>query len=94
MIAHSHPDQEKVKMTFECTPDERAYIKMLAAKAHVTLSDLVLSYLSKDFPSKGRRRRNKETLAAIKELDEGGGTEYTSIDDFWDDMGIRPHAKS
>ncbi len=79
---------KKVKMTIECTPDERAYIKMLAAKAHLNLSDLILSYLSKDFPKKF----NKETLAAIKELDEGHGTRCISIDDFWEQMGINPDA--
>jgi len=26
--------QEKVKLTVECTLDERAYIKMLAARSH------------------------------------------------------------
>lgn len=91
MGTHSYAHREKVKMTIECTPDERAYIKMLAAKAHLNLSDLVLSYLSKDFPS---RKPNKETLAAMKKLDEGGGIEYTSMDDFWADMGVKPSAKS
>lgn len=91
MSTHSHARHEKVKMTIECTPDERAYIKMLAAKAHLNLSDLILSYLSKDFPS---RKPNKETLAAMKELDDGGGVEYTSMDDFWADMGVKPRAKS
>lgn len=36
MKQYSH--HEKVKVTIECTPDERAYIKMLAAKAHLNLS--------------------------------------------------------
>jgi hypothetical protein len=89
MGTHSH--QEKVKMTIECTPNERAYIKMLAAKAHLNLSDLILSYLSKDFPS---NKPNKKTLAAMKELDEGKGIEYSSMDDFWADMGVKPSAKS
>lgn len=91
MGAHLHARHEKVKMTIECTLDERAYIKMLAAKAHLNLSDLILSYLRKDFPS---RKPNKKTLAAMKELDKGGGIEYTSMDDFWADMGVKPSAKS
>jgi hypothetical protein len=90
MGAHSHTNQDKVKMTIECTPDERAYIKILAAKAHLNLSELVLSYLRKDFP----RTPNKESLAAIKELDEGGGMVYKSMDDFWEDMGVKPSARS
>jgi len=78
----------KVKMTFECTPDERAYIKMLAAKAHMNLSEFLLSYVRNDFPKKP----NKETLEAMKELDEGRGTRCTSINDFWEQMGINPNA--
>jgi hypothetical protein len=91
MVTRSGTHRGKVKMTIECTPDQRAYIKMLAAKAHLNLSDLVLSYLSKDFPS---HKPNKETLKAMKELDEGAGIEYTSMDDFWADMGVKPSAKS
>jgi hypothetical protein len=83
-------NQEKVKVTIECTPDERAYIKMLAAKAHLNLSELVLSYLRTDFP----RRPNKETLASMNELDEGKGIVYESIDDFWAAMGVSPDVDS
>ncbi len=36
MGTYSQAHHDKVKMTFECTPDERAYIKMLAAKAHMS----------------------------------------------------------
>lgn len=85
-MTHAHYD--KVKMTIECTPNERAYIKMLAAKEHLNLSDLILSYLRKDFP----HIPNKETQAAIKELDDGGGHSFDSIDDFWEQMGMNPNA--
>lgn len=37
MRKQNYKHKEKVKMTFECTIDERAYIKMLAAKKHMTL---------------------------------------------------------
>lgn len=57
---------------------------MLAAKSHMNLSDFLLSYVRTDFPKKP----NKQTLAAMKELDEGRGTRATSIDDFWEQMGI------
>ncbi len=78
---HHH---EKVKLTVECTLDERAYIKMLAARAHMTMSDFVLNYIRKDLP----KIPNKETLEAMKEIDEGGGIECDSIDDFWKKMEI------
>lgn len=81
--SHSH---DKAKVTIDCTVDERAYIKMLAARVHMNLSEFILSYLREDFPVS--KKPNKETLAAMKEIDEGGGIECDSIEDFWKKMGI------
>lgn len=38
------------------------------------------------------KRPNKKTLAAMKEVDEGGGHAFESLDDFWEQMGIDPNA--
>lgn len=86
-----HTSSDKVKMTFECTMDERAYIKMLAAKAHLNLSEFLLSYVRSDFPKTAAKKPNKKTIAAMKELEEGKGIRSTSIDQFWEDMGIDPN---
>lgn len=90
MGAHSQSHHEKVKITIECTLDERTYIKMLAAKAHLGLSEFILSYVRADFPKK--RKPNKETMEAIQELREGRGIMCESIDDFWEKMGMSPRA--
>lgn len=66
MSTHSNTHREKVKITIECTLDERAYIKMLAARAHLGLSEFMLSYVRPDFP-KGSKP-NKETMESIQEL--------------------------
>lgn len=87
--AQHHHDRAKV--TIDCTVDERAYIKMLAAKAHMNLSEFILSYLRKDFPEK---TPNKETLEAMKESEEGRGIKCESIEDFWKKMGMKPSAYS
>jgi hypothetical protein len=86
MSTHAHSN--KVKVTFECTADERAYIKMLAAKGHMTLNDFLLSCVREYFPKKP----NKETREAMKELDEGLGTQCESLEDFWEKMGMNPNA--
>jgi NRPS condensation-like uncharacterized protein len=93
MVAQSHTQHhyDKAKVTIDCTVDERAYIKMLAAKAHMNLSEFILSYLRKDFPEK---TPNKETLEAMKESEEGGGIKCESIEDFWEKMGMKPSAYS
>jgi len=99
MGTDSQTHREKTKVTFECSVEEKTYIKMLAVKAHMTLGEFVLSYLKADFPSQKKRttkdkkaKSNKETVKAMKELREGGGTVYESIDDFWTDMGVKPRA--
>ncbi len=89
MSTHAHHAyHDKVKVTIECTKDERVYIKMLAAKAHVNLSELILSYLRIDFP----RKPNKETLEAHQEAISGGGIECRDLDDFLEQMGVNPRA--
>ena len=86
MGAHSQSHRsDRAKVTIDCTTDERAYIKMLAAKAHMNLSEFILSYLRKDFP---KNRPNKKTREAMKEIDQGGGIKCDSIEDFWKKMGI------
>ena len=86
MSSQSNSRSNKAKVTFDCTKDERAYIKMLAAKAHMNLSEFILSYLRRDFPVS--KKPNKDTLEAMKEIEEGGGIDCDSIDDFWKKMGI------
>ncbi len=81
---------EKVKLTIDCTVDERAYIKMLAAKARMNLSEFILSYLRKDFPRE--KKPNKVTLRAMRESKEGRGIKCDSLEDFWGKMGMSSNA--
>ncbi|MCX6990941.1 MAG: hypothetical protein NTX49_07775 [Chlamydiae bacterium] len=90
MGVSSQAHHEKVKMTIECTLDERIYIKMLAAKAHLNLSEFLLSYVRSDFPKK--KKPNKKTLEAMKEGRKGKGIACESLEDFWDKMGVCPDA--
>lgn len=89
MSTQSHRHRGKAKVTIDCTVDERAYIKMLAARAHMNLSEFVLSYLRKDFP---QEKPNKTTLEAMRESKEGKSVECDSLEDFWKKMGMSPDA--
>jgi len=91
MSSHSETNDDKVKMTFECTEEERAYIKMLAARARMNLSEFVLSFLRSSFP---RSKPNKKTISAHKEALAGRGTSCESLEDFWEQMGVKPSAHS
>ena len=86
MTAHVH--EEKVKLTVECTLDERAYIKMLAAKKRMTISEFIMSFVRRNMPS----QPNAETIEALKESREGQLESYKTLEDFWEAMGIDPNA--
>jgi len=85
-----HHHHHKVRVVIECSKDERAHIKMLAARKHMTISEYFLSMAKDEMTNKPIP--NKGTLAAMKELDEGGGHSFDSLEDFWEQMGINPNA--
>lgn len=88
--SQSQHHHDRAKVTIDCTIDERAYIKMLAAKAHMNLSEFILSYLRKDFPQE--KKPNEMTLDAMRESKEGKGIKCDSMEDFWEKMGMNPNA--
>ncbi len=47
----------RVKITFECTYEERIFLKMLAGKSRMTLSDYIYSCLEKSFPEELKRSK-------------------------------------
>ena len=89
MSAQPHRHHGKAKVTIDCTVDERAYIKMLAARAHMNLSEFILSYLRKDFP---QEKPNKTTFEAMRESKEKKGVKCDSLEDFWKQMEMSPDA--
>ena len=86
---HHH---EKVRVVIDCSVEERAYIKMLAARKHMTISEYFLSMAKEELANKSKIP-NKTTLAAHQEALDGEGTAYDSMDDFWADMGVERRAK-
>lgn len=86
-----HP--HKVRVVIDCSAQERAYIKMLAARKQMTISEYFLSFAKEELSSKPEIP-NQTTLEAHQEALEDGGTSYTSMDDFWSDMGVNRRAKS
>lgn len=84
----AHSGDHKVRLTVECSFDERTYIKMLAAKKHVTISELLLAPVRKVLPAEP----NAETVEALKESRGKKLVSYDTVDDFWSAMGIDPNA--
>ena len=56
----------------------------------MTISEYFFSFVKEEISNK---TPNKETLASMKEVDEGGGDSFTSLEDFWKQMGIDPNAE-
>lgn len=89
----THKNHHKVRLSVDCTEEERMYIKMLATKSHMTISEYLLSFARKEMPKCTRGHEpNKETQKALKEAQEEEET-FESVDEFWDAMGMNPHAE-
>ncbi|MFZ0564706.1 MAG: hypothetical protein WAM28_00700 [Chlamydiales bacterium] len=89
----NHPKQNKVRLSVDCTEEERMYIKMLATRKQMTISEYLLSFARAEMPKKKAKRSripNKTTEKALKESEKGISESYESIDEFWKSMGINP----
>ena len=67
-------------MVIDCSIEERASIKIIAARKYMTISEYLLSI--------GLEKPNKKTLAAHQEALDGKGTAYDSTEDFLADMMV------
>ncbi len=80
---------EKVKLTVECSLDERTFIKMLAAKKHMTISEYIMSHVRPKMP----KVPNRETKEAMRDVQENRNLgRAKTLDEFWTAMGIDPNA--
>jgi hypothetical protein len=90
MTTHTH--HGRVRLTVECSEEERMYIKMLATKKHMTISEFILSQVKKIMPDLGSHKPNDETVASLRESREEKLESYKTVEDFWKAMGIDPNA--
>lgn len=88
-------ESKKVRLSVDCTEQERMYIKMIATKNHMTISEYLLSFARKEMPKCGSRHcrhshePNEETARVLRETDQGKNLiEYESLDEFWDALGF------
>lgn len=92
MSTHSQHRHGKVRLTVECSFDERTYIKMLAAKKHMTISEFLLASVREMIPCSPAHEPNAETIEALQDSREGKLESYKNLDEFWKAMGIDPNA--
>lgn len=80
----------RIKISVDVSEEERTYIKMIAAKKKMTISEFVMSYVRPNLPHSAP---NAETKKAIRDIEENKDlTRYKTVDDFWADMGLDPNA--
>lgn len=90
---------KKVRLSVDCTEQERMYIKMLATKRHMTISEYLLSFARQEMPKCGGyhcplgHEPNEETARVLRETDKGNNLiEHENLDDFWEALGLNEHA--
>lgn len=82
--------QHKVRLSVDCTEEERMYIKMLAARSHMTISEYLLSFARQEMPKCTRSHEpNEETEIALGKPGENFDL-FDTVDQFWDAMGMEP----
>jgi hypothetical protein len=98
-MKQEHPSKKKVRLSVDCTEQERMYIKMLATKKHMTISEYLLSFAREEMPKHGKyqckhdHEPNEETAQVLRETDKGENLiEHETLDDFWDALGFGQHA--
>ena len=84
--SHSH----RVKVTIDVSEEERTYIKILATKKKMTISEFIMSYVRPNIP---HDEPNAETRAAMHDVDARNNlARCNSIEEFWKAVGIDPNA--
>lgn len=86
MTAHAH----RVKVTIDLSDDERMYIKILATKNKMTISEFIMSFVRPNIP---HDEPNAKTQKAMRDVDERKNlTRCNSIEEFWSAVGLNPNA--
>jgi hypothetical protein len=75
------------------------YIKMLASKKQMTISEYLLSFAREEMPKCGghhcnrSHELNEETSQVLRDTDKGENLiEHETLADFWDALGFSQHA--
>lgn len=88
MSGNGRPHRHKVRLTIECSLDEKTHIKILAAEKQMTISDFILAPIRQLIQSDLGHEPNAETIEALKESRESELKSYKTPEDFWKSNGI------
>ncbi len=77
--------KDKVNVVLNCTVDQRAFIKTMAANRQMTISEFLL-YVSEQEAKKKAKVPNAVTLESHKQALNDEATSYLDVDDLLADM--------
>lgn len=77
-------------LTLEPTPHEMDILCRESKRRNISVEELVPrllveAILERDYPD---HQPNEETIAAMKEIDSGGGTHVKDVADMWRECGV------
>lgn len=94
-MRQQHRQVKKVRLSVDCTEQERLYIKMLSTKKNMTISEYLLSFARKEMPKCGAyhckksHEPNEETIKVLQDTENGKNLiEHETLDEFWKALGF------
>ncbi|SCA64082.1 hypothetical protein SCG7086_BX_00040 [Chlamydiales bacterium SCGC AG-110-P3] len=80
---------EKVRISVDCTPEERKQIKLMATICDKTISEWVMQSVRSRLKRTKEHIPNAESSLALKESASGEGVQsYSCLEDLFDDLEI------
>jgi hypothetical protein len=78
---------QRIKISVDVSEKERIYIKMIAAKRKMTISEFVMSFVRPNLP---HSEPNEETIRVFKDTDEGKNLiHYKNADDLINKLDLK-----
>ena len=74
-------EPHKVRLSIDCSPEDRQRIKLLCTLDHKTISEFVMECVHERLHQEKRNLPNRKTAKALRESERGEGVEtYDSIE--------------
>jgi len=87
---------DRTRLVIFCTEKEKQYVRLLAAKNNMTMSEYLLSFVRKEMPKSCQPHctkshiPNKKTSKVLRETNEGKNLdEYDTLEEFWKALGLQ-----
>lgn len=81
--------KETVRLSIDCSREERKKLKILSSMADCTMSDWVMSAVRQRIAKEIKKLPNKKTRDALIDSQQGKGVKkHNNIEELFEDLGI------